>query len=118
MREVRDSASDAPGADNGDSAEKMERGEMPKSGERQSSASSETATAPADERQTPSGEPYQAGKSSKKEEPTDKQAHKGWFRPEIPHSDSRGRVTSFDEGGVRVEEGPDGRIHVIHDEPS
>ncbi|KAK9897123.1 hypothetical protein P389DRAFT_53527 [Cystobasidium minutum MCA 4210] len=46
----------------------------------------------------------------------EKAHHKGWgIRPEIPHSDSRGPVTSFDEGGVRVEEGADGRIHVIHD---
>ena len=31
---------------------------------------------------------------------------------EIPHSDVRGGVVSFDEGNVRVTEGADGRIHV------
>lgn len=35
---------------------------------------------------------------------------------EVPRSDSRGAIRTYDEGGVRVEEGADGRIHVIRDE--
>jgi hypothetical protein len=39
------------------------------------------------------------------------QAHQSGFHQEIPESDPRGETHSYDEGGVTVEEGQDGRVH-------
>lgn len=96
----------------GDAPDSMERGEANNQGSGSSSprnSSSATATDNRDTQQTAQEQQHQ---------PPAKQemAHKkSWgFKPEIPRSDSRGRILSFDEGGVRVEEGADGRIHVIH----
>lgn len=94
----------------GDTPEMMERGEVPSN---HGSGSSST-TINDNDRNAQTGPP--ADKEDQHQLPTEqKQVHrKSWgIKPEIPRSDSRGRVLTFDEGGVRVEEGRDGRIHVI-----
>lgn len=102
----------ASAGQNGDAPEMMERGEV-----RSNHGSGSTSTTVNDNDRNAQAVPP-TEKENQHHLPTEqKQVHrKSWcIEPEIPRSDSRGRVLTFDEGGVRVEEGRDGRIHVIHE---
>lgn len=112
--EEGEASASQPSNNNGDPAEIMERGESTGPNGHPPSSSAATTAEPdafepkADSEATTGAKHHQSISSSIK-----------WkLHPEIPRSDSRGRIHTYDEGGVRVVEGADGRIHVIRDGPS
>ena len=103
-----------PSRTNGDQAERMERGESTGPSGHPHASSSATVAEPDTIEST-----QHPGETNEIKHKRSTSSAKGWrFRQEIPRSDSRGGIHTYDEGGVRVEEGADGRIHVIHDPPS
>lgn len=90
----------------------MERGESSGATDFTPPSSSATAAEAGDAQASGNDEPAFAKLGRQR---STSSARRWRLRQEIPRSDSRGPARTYDEGGVRVEEGVDGRIHVIRD---